>query len=138
MIKQLKNFLFRGTFFAGFGPIIYGIIILTLELVNVDTMLDGIVVFKGIISTYLLAFFVSGASIIWQEEKMGLATKIAIHAMALYISYLVTYLINGWLGSNIIGVIIFSIIFISGYAVIWLVIFIVERIRVKSFNKKLN
>ena len=93
MKKRIKNFLLRGAIYAGFGPIIYGIIMLTLELSNVDTNLDGIIVFKGVISTYILAYVVAGFSIIWQEERLGLAIKIAIHGSALYLSYLFTYLI---------------------------------------------
>lgn len=138
MKKQIKNFLLRAIFFAGFGPIIYGIIMMILELSNVSTNLDGVKVFKGIISTYMLAFVISGTSIIWQEEKMGLAIKIAIHGSVLYISYLITYLINGWLASNLISLINFSLVFIVGYGLIWLIIYIVEKKRANDFNKQLR
>ena len=138
MKSRLKNFLFRGALASGFGPIIYGIIMLCLELGGVDTGLDGVVVFKGIISTYILAFVIAGASIIWQEERLGLALQIAIHGSALYICYLVTYLINGWLASNWLSVVVFTIIFFTGYGIIWLVIFLVEKNRANKFNKQLR
>lgn len=137
MKKRLKHFLLRGTFFAGFGPIIYGTVLLINELCGVDNNLDGIVVFKGIISIYIMAFIIAGVSIIWQEERLGIGLQIAIHGTALYICYLVTYLINGWLASNLISVIIFSLIFIGTYSVIWLIIYIIERNRAKNFNKQL-
>ena len=138
MKRIIKNFLLRGTFFAGFGPIIYGIVLLMFEFSNVDPQLTGIVVFKGIISTYILAFIISGISIIWNEEKLGLAVKILIHGFALYISYLSTYLINGWLTSNLISLIVFTAIFVLGYGIIWLIIYLVERIRVKNLNNHLD
>ena len=127
MKKQVKNFLLRGTFFAGSGPIIYAIIMLSLELSGVDTNLNGLVVFSGVISTYILAFIVAGVSIIWQEERIGLAFKIAIHGSALYITYLITYLINGWIASNWLSLVIFSIIFIAGYGIVWLIIYLIEK-----------
>lgn len=137
MKKRIVNFLLRGTFFAGFGPIIYGIVLLINELCGVDNNLDGIVVFKAVISIYLMAFIIAGASIIWQEERLGIGLQIAIHASALYVSYLVTYLINGWLSSNLLSLGIFSAIFIGTYALIWLIIYIVEKNRAKRFNKQL-
>ena len=138
MKKQIKNFLLRGAIYAGFGPIIYGIIMLTLELSNVDTNLDGIILFKGVISTYILAYVVAGFSIIWQEERLGLAIKIAIHGSALYLSYLFTYLINGWVSSNMISLIVFSLIFITGYTIVWLVIYLIEKNRANNLNKHLR
>ena len=138
MKKQIKNFLFRGAISSGFGPIIYGIIMLSLELAKVEINLNGSIVFKGIISTYILAFIISGISIIWQEERLGLAIKIAIHGSALYISYLLTYLVNGWVKSNVISLIVFSLIFITGYAITWLVIYIIEKNRANKLNKQLQ
>jgi hypothetical protein len=138
MKKQFKDFLFRGTFFAGFGPIIYGIIMLCIELSGVDTALNGVAVFKGVISTYLLAFIVAGVSIIWQEERIGLAFKIAIHGFALYLTYLITYLINGWIASNWLSLVIFSFIFITGYGIVWLVIYLIEKTRANNLNKQLK
>ena len=138
MKKQVKNFLLHGTFFAGSGPIIYAIIMLSLELSGVDTNLNGLVVFSGVISTYILAFIVAGASIIWQEERIGLAFKIAIHGSALYITYLITYLINGWIASNWLSLVIFSIIFIAGYGIVWLIIYLIEKTRANNLNKQLK
>jgi hypothetical protein len=138
MKKQVKNFLLRGTFFAGSGPIIYAITMLSLKLCGVDTNLNGLVVFCGVISTYILAFIVAGVSIIWQEERIGLAFKIAIHGSALYITYLITYLINGWIASNWLSLVIFSIIFIAGYGIVWLVIYLIEKTRANNLNKQLK
>ena len=71
---------------VGFGPLVYAIIMVILYYTNVDTQVNGLVLFKGVISTYLLAFIVAGSSIIWQEERMGIALQLVIHGLALYIS----------------------------------------------------
>ena len=137
-MNKVKSFLLRGTIFAGFGPIIYALIIFIIDLTGVDPMLDGIVVFKGAISTYLLAFVVAGMSIIWKEERLGFALQMAIHALSIYVSYLITYLVNGWLNINFIQILTFTIIFIFGYGIIWLMIYLIERNKVNKLNKQLK
>lgn len=137
-MNKIKSFLLRGTIFAGFGPLIYALVILVIDLTGVDPMLNGLVVFKGFISTYLLAFIVSGMSIIWKEERLGFALQMAIHASFIYACYLVTYLINGWLNINFIQILFFTIIFILGYGIIWIVIYLIERNKVNKLNKQLK
>ena len=56
MNKYVKSFLHRGLIFAGFGPIIMGIIYLILSYTVKDFSLDGKDAFMAILSTYLLAF----------------------------------------------------------------------------------
>ena len=138
MKKRILNFCQRGLICSGFGPVTYGIVMLILYLINVDTTIDGLLMFKGIVSTYILAFIVAGASIIWQEEKIGLAFQILIHGLALYISYLLTYLINGWIKSNINDFLMFSVLFICSYAIIWLIILCIEKAKAKKLNKQLK
>ena len=43
----------------GFGPIVYGIVMFILHLCNVDTSSNGLVMFKGIISTAMMAFIIA-------------------------------------------------------------------------------
>lgn len=135
MKKRLKEFLFRGLICGGFGPFVYGIIMLIIYLCGVDSTSDGMMIFKGIISTYILAFIVAGVSIIWQEEKLGIGLSIFIHGSVLYICYLSMYIINNWILSENIWV--FSLIFIIGYAVVWLIIYVVETLKMKKLNKQL-
>lgn len=136
MKKRIKDFLFRGLICGGFGPIVYGVVMFVIYLCGVDTLIDGLMIFKGVISTYLLGFIVAGASIIWQEERLGLGLSIFIHGSVLYICYLLMYLINGWLLSD--NILIFSIIFILGYLFIWGIIYLIETIKMKRMNKILN
>ena len=136
MKKMMKEFVFRGLIAAGFGPIVYGIVIFIIETCGVNAMQDGSMILKAILSTYMMAFICAGASVIWQNERLGLGYSALIHGTVIYISYLITYLLNGWLDHDKIGQ--FSIIFISGYIIIWLIIFITEKIKAKKLNQQLN
>ena len=133
---MMKEFIFRGLIAAGFGPIVYGIVIFIIETCGVNAMQDGSMILKAILSTYMMAFICAGASVIWQNERLGLGYSALIHGTVIYISYLITYLLNGWLDHDKIGQ--FSIIFISGYIIIWLIIFITEKLKAKKLNQQLN
>ena len=136
MKKMMKEFIFRGLIAAGFGPIVYGIVIFIIETCGVNAMQDDSMILKAILSTYMMAFICAGASVIWQNERLGLGYSALIHGTVIYISYLITYLLNGWLDHDKIGQ--FSIIFISGYIIIWLIIFITEKLKAKKLNQQLN
>ena len=136
MKKMMKEFIFRGLIAAGFGPIVYGIVIFIIETCGVNAMQDSGMILKAILSTYMMAFICTGASVIWQNERLGLGYSALIHGTVIYISYLITYLLNGWLDHDKIGQ--FSIIFVSGYILIWLIIFITEKLKAKKLNQQLN
>lgn len=136
MKKRIKEFLFRGLICGGFGPLVYGIVMLIIDSCGVDSTNDGVMIFKGIISTYIIAFLVAGVSIIWQEEKLGLGLSIFIHGSILYLCYLSMYLINGWILSE--NILVFSLIFVFGYALVWSVIYSVETIKMKKMNQQLS
>ena len=122
----------------GFGPIVYGTIILILHLCNVDTTSNGLDIFKGILSTCIMAFIIAGVSNIYQVESLSLMSKIMIHALSLYLVYLVFYLLNDWIVKDLKVIGIFSLIFFSGYIVIWIIIYIIERKKIKELNEKLK
>ena len=138
MNSVIKKFLHRGLIFSVFGPLVYAIVMLIIDLCNVEVVASGIEIFKGVISTYLLAFIVSGASVIWEVEKIGLGFSVLIHGSCLYICYLLMYLINGWLKDDLNNVLFFSLIFLVSYLVIWLIIFLIERKRANKFNKHIK
>lgn len=122
----------------GFGPIVYGTIMLILHLCNVDTTSNGLDIFKGILSTCIMAFIIAGISNIYQVESLSLMSKIMIHALSLYLVYLVFYLLNDWIVKDLKVIGIFSLIFFSGYIVIWIIIYIIERKKIKELNEKLK
>ena len=86
----------------------------------------------------LLAFIVAGMTAIYQIEQLPLPTMILLHGGALYIAYILTYLLNGWLQNSLIPILIFTGIFLAGYALIWLLIYCVEKAKANTLNKKLQ
>lgn len=138
MKKVIQKFCLRGMAFGGFGPLIYGIVMLIVHLCNVDTSSNGVMIFQGILSTYIVGFIASGVSIVWQEEKLGTGYAVLIHGSALYLSYLGMYLLNSWIPRNPISVLIFTAIFIVTYLVIFLIVFLIEKSRAKKFNSYLK
>ena len=136
--KYIKDFALRGMIAMGFGPIVlavvYGILGLTgvVESINVYEMVIGIVTITA------LAFLCGGITIVYQIEELPLAAAITLHGISLYIVYLVVYLVNGWFKDGAISFLVFTIIFIVGYALVWIVIYFVTRIRTNNINKKLK
>ena len=75
---------------------------------------------------------------VYQIERLPLMAAILLHGTVLYISYLVTYLVNGWLKWGTAPILVFSVIFILGYLAVWAVIYIVTKKRTDSINAKLK
>ncbi len=134
MNKYAKEFLHRGLMFSGFGPIIAGVVFIAIELSGTKLVLSGFETFLAILSTYVLAFVQSGASVFNQIESWSIAKSTGIHFLSLYLVYLLCYLLNSWIPFDwaIIG--IFSAIFLVGYFVVWLTVYLI----VKKTSKKLN
>ena len=134
MKKVIKEFLLRGMMFGGFGPVVLGIIYLILFYTIADFSINGVNVFLGIISTYMLAFIQAGATVFNQIESWSILKSLTIHLLTLYIVYLVCYLLNSWIPFDFIIVIIFTLVFIVAYFIIWFVIYLI----VKKTSKKMN
>ncbi len=138
MKAQIKNFILRGLLFSSGGPLIYGIVILIIDLCGVDTMTCGVDIFKGIISTFLLAFCSAGISVIWQNEKLGIVTQSFIHGITIYLCYLITYLLNDWIPKEPLTIIIYSIIFFLTYLIIWIIVYFSQKQMIKKLNQQLK
>ena len=65
-------------------------------------------------------------------------TLILLHGGGLYIAYILTYLINGWLQQQLIPILVFTGIFVAGYALVWLIIYCVEKAKAEQLNKLLK
>jgi cytochrome c oxidase assembly factor CtaG len=63
---------------------------------------------------------------------------ILIHGGILYISYLGTYLLNGWLEWGGIPILVFTGIFVVGYLVIWAVIYSIIKKNTDRINEVLK
>ncbi len=136
MNKYIKDYLLRGLIFSGFGPIIYGIICLIIELIG-NYKITGIQVFSGIITTYIIAFVHAGSSVFPQTENISKVKALFLQLISLYSVYTIGYLLNGWIPFNIIVFIIYSSCFIGGFLLIWLIIYLSTKRQVKLLNDKL-
>ena len=138
MKKFWKEFLFRGLICAAGGPvvlaIIYGILGATGNVMLVSTR----EVCMGILTITMLAFVAAGMTAIYQMEQLPLPTMILLHGGALYITYLLAYLLNGWLLNQLSPILIFTGIFVICYAIIWLIIYCVEKSKAEKLNKLLK
>lgn len=93
---------------------------------------------RGIFSLSALAFVAGGMNVIYQIEQLPLMVAILIHGAVLYFSYLVTYLLNGWLEWGVTPILVFSAIFVLGYLAIWAVIYSIIKKRTKRLNEILK
>lgn len=138
MKKFWKEFLFRGLICASGGPIVLAIIYGILSSTGVITHITTGEVSLAILTITLLAFVAAGMTAIYQLEQLPLPTMILLHGGALYITYIITYLINGWLQNSLIPVLVFTAIFLVCYGLIWLVIYRIEKAKTEKLNKLLN
>ena len=138
MKRFWKEFFLRGLLCAGAGPVVLAIIYGILGAGGVAESLTPREVCTGILTITLLAFIVAGMTAIYQMEQLPLPTMILLHGGALYIAYILTYLINGWLLNQLVPILVFTGIFLACYAFIWLMIYFVTKTNTKKLNEKLK
>ena len=138
MKRFVLEFLKRGLTACGLGPVILAIVYLILQHNSVIDTLTVNQVCIGIFSLSALAFIAGGMNIIYQIERLPLMPAIFIHGVVLYISYLITYLVNDWLETGTATVLFFTVIFIVGYLAIWAVIYLITKHSTKKLNKILS
>ena len=138
MKKFWKECLFRGLICAAGGPVVLAIIYGILGATGVAEQLPAGEVCLAILSITLLAFIAAGMTAIYQMEQLPLPIMILLHGGALYLAYIFTYLLNGWLEKTLIPILVFSGIFIAGYALIWLIIYCISKANTAKVNKMLN
>ena len=138
MKKFMSNFLLRGLVTCGFGPMILAVVYLVLQRHGVVQMLQVDEVCTGIFSLIALAFVAGGMNAIYQVEKVPLMLAILIHGGVLYVTYIVIYLVNGWLQRRLMPILVFSAIFLGGYALIWTGIYLFNKRRTAKINQNLQ
>ena len=138
MKKFAKEFLLRGSLAAAGGPVVLAIVYGILGATGTVSSFSPREVCLGILIVTLLAFIVAGMTAIYQMEQLPLPSAILIHGAGLYMAYILIYLINGWLKQQLIPILIFTAVFIAGYAVIWLIIYSLIKATTEQINKKLN
>ena len=138
MKKFWKEFLFRGLICASGGPLVLAILYGILGATGAVEAFSPREVCTGILTITLLAFIAAGMTAVYQMEQLPLPTMILLHGGGLYIAYILTYLINGWLQNSLVPILMFTGIFVEGYAVIWLIIYCVKSRKTAKLNKLLK
>lgn len=138
MKKNILAFFRRGMVACGFGPIVLAVFYLILQHQSGVQTLSVNQVCLGILSLSALAFIAGGMNMIYQIERLPLMVAISIHGSVLYLSYLCTYLINGWLEWGTTPILVFSVIFILSYLTIWVIIYSITKKRTARINKILK
>lgn len=136
MKKTVLDFLKRGIMAAAGGPIVLAIVYGILGQAGIIESLAPSEVTKGILSVSLLAFIAAGITVVYTVERLPLISAILLHCGVLYLDYLLIYLMNNWLRQSAIG--IFTVIFVAGYALIWLGIYAFTKANTDKLNKKLQ
>lgn len=138
MKRFVLDFLRRGLMACGFGPMVLAVVYLILQRCGVVETLTVYQVFVGIFSLSSLAFVAGGMNAVYQIERLPLMVAILIHGAVLYLGYLGTYLLNGWLEWGALPILVFSGIFALGYLVIWAIIYCIIKRNTERINAVLK
>lgn len=138
MKRIVLEFFRRGVTACGLGPVVLAVLYLVLQRQGIVEMLSVREVCLGIISLTVLAFIAGGLNVVYQVEQLPLMAAVSIHGAVLYVSYLLTYLINGWLKWGTAPILAFSAIFVGGYLVIWVIIYAVMKKKTERVNAALR
>lgn len=138
MKKYVMDFLKRGMMACWGGPAVLAIVYGILGACGVTHSLTPGEVTKGILTVTLMAFTAAGITVVYQIEKLPIVPALLIQGGVLYLDYLMIYLVNGWIADGLMPLLIFTGIFVAGYAAVWLVIWLVTRSTTEKLNKKLE
>lgn len=138
MKRNVMEFVRRGFIACGFGPLVLAVLYLVLQRHAALETLSVNQVCTGIFSLSALAFIAGGMNVVYQIERLPLMGAILIHGIVLYISYLGTYLINGWLEWGKTPIVVFSGIFVFGYLLIWAGIYSITKRNTEKINRILK
>ena len=138
MKRHILEFIRRGMMACGLGPLVLAVLYLILQHQGLVQTIKVSDICLGIVSLSALAFIAGGMNMIYQVEHLPLMAAISIHGAVLYIAYLVTYLVNGWLERGITPLLVFSAIFILGFLLIWAGIYFITKRNTERLNKILK
>lgn len=138
MKKFVLDFIHRGMVAMGIGPLVLAVLYWILQKNGILQTLDVGEVCIGIFSISALAFVAGALNALYQLERLPLMVAILIHGGVLYVSYLLTFLLNDWLEWGRIPVLVFSGVFLVGYVVIWAIIYSITKKRTAAVNEELK
>ena len=138
MKKYVSEFVKRGLMAAAGGPVVLAIVYGIMGITGTVQTLTPAEVCQGILSVTLMAFIIAGISMIYTVESLPLGMAILLHAGVLYLDYLIVYLTNSWIPKDWHAIGGFTMIFVAGYATIWLVIYLCVRAKTDKVNERMN
>ena len=138
MNPYVKSFLHRGLIFAGFGPIVSGLVYLFLEISGTKINISGYEIALAIVTTYIMAFVHAGSSVFNEIEKWGKAKSALFQMTSIYTVYMVGYLINRWIPLDYRFILIFTGSFVGGYLIIWFTVYFINKKNSDKLNEKLK
>lgn len=138
MKRHILDFVKRGLMAASGGPLILAIVYACLGARGVVTALPVGEVCMGILTVTLMSFLAAGVSVVYDVERLPLMPATLIHAAAIYVDYLLVYLLNAWISRDGKGIGFFTGIFFGGYVLVWLSVYLSIRVRTERLNRKLR
>ena len=138
MKNIVKEFCRRGIAACGLGPIVLAVLYLIFRHNGAIESLTVNDVCIGIFSLTALAFVAGGMNVVYQIERLPLMAAISIHGIVLFVSYLLTYLVNDWLDWGTAPILVFTGIFIVGYLLIWAIIYSIIKRNTDRINEAMR
>lgn len=138
MKNIVREFFRRGIAACGLGPVVLAVLYLILQRSGAVETLSVNEVCVGIFSLSALAFVAGGMNVVYQIEQLPLMAAISIHGVVLYVSYLLTYLVNDWLDRGTAPILVFTGIFVVGYLLIWAVIYSIIKRNTDKINEAMR
>ena len=110
---------------------------LLLVLIVVSTLGVNVTSLIAVFSAATLAI-AAGIGVVYQIERLPLLSATAIHAGAMYLDYLLIYLLHNWIPRDWAFIGVFTLCFAVGYALIWGIILLSIRHRTNRINRHLR
>ena len=124
--------------FSGFGPIVFGIIVLCISYFDSVAVHSARNIFMGIVTTYTIAFVQAGATVFNQIEHWSVPKSMLCHFGLLYVVYSLSYIANSWIPFKAEVLVTFTVIFAVVFFVIWGTVYLCVRSTSKKINEKLR
>lgn len=133
-----KSFAQRGLVACAGGPVIMAIVYGILGATGAVQTVTPTELCLGILTVTVMAFVAAGITAIHQDERLPMGVRALIHAAVLYADYLFMYLLNDWIPKNWGAIGVFTGIFVLGFALIWVIIYLCIRNKTQDINKKIS
>lgn len=138
MKRFICDFVHRGLVACGFGPIILAVIYLFVQKCGGVQTIPVNEAVLSILTSAALAFIAGGINAIYKIERLPLVSAIFIHAITLYLDYIVIYLVNDWMKAEFVTLAVFTVCFFAGFAIIWAMIYLRTKRTADKLNQKIE